>query len=206
VLAISLWPEGGDGTDPVASTGAVPGTTAHRSPLPAATAPGTTGLPTTGRPTRLRNAAADLCLDIKGTPEAGAGAVLAVCSAALTQRWTYDADGLLRSAAGSGLCLDSHADAGVVILGSCAGAGSNRGDDVRYDLTERGELLPRWDRTLALATAADSVGADLVVKVRDGSAGQRWVADAPSASPGSLSIAGTDGPSTRPARPPAKDA
>ncbi|OLZ74476.1 hydrolase [Streptomyces sp. IMTB 2501] len=206
VLAISLWPESGEGADPVASTGAFPGTTAHRSPPPSAGASGTAGRPTAGRPSRLRNAAADLCLDIEGTPKAGAGAVLAVCSAALTQQWTYDADGLLRSAADSGLCLDSHADAGVVILGSCADAGSKRGDDVRYDLTQRGELLPRWDPSLALTTAADRVGADLVVKVRDGSAGQRWVTDAPSASPGSLSTAGTDGPSTRPARPPAKDA
>ncbi|MGW1288112.1 RICIN domain-containing protein [Streptomyces sp. NPDC002586] len=206
VLAIILWPDGGDGTDPVASTSAVPGTSAHRSPPPSATAPGTAGLPAAGRPTRLRNVAADLCLDIKGTPKAGAATVLAGCSSALTQQWTYDADGLLRSAADSGLCLDSHADAGVVILGSCADAGSKRGDDVRYDATVQGELLPRWDRTLALAGSAETAGADVVVKVRDGSAGQRWVTDAPSASPGSLSTAGTDGPSARPTRPPAKDA
>ncbi|MGW3007081.1 hypothetical protein ACWDF6_48270, partial [Streptomyces sp. NPDC001155] len=128
----------------------------------------------------------------------------------LLRRQVHDpadlADGLLRSAADSGLCLDSHADAGVVILGSCADAGSERGDDVRYDATVQGELLPRWDRTLALAGAAETAGADVVVKVRDGSAGQRWVTDAPSASPGSLSTAGTDGPSARPTRPPAKDA
>ncbi|GHE06664.1 RICIN domain-containing protein [Streptomyces alanosinicus] len=199
VLALSLWPEGGDGTDPVASAGAATG----RPAPPSATRPGTAALPATGRPGRLRNAAADLCLDIKGTPKAGAGAVLAGCSTAPTQQWTYDADGLLRSAAGSGLCLDSHADAGVVILGSCAGAGSKRADDVRYDVTVQGELLPRWDRTLALATTAESVGADLVAKVRDGSTGQRWVTDASSASPGSLSVAGTD-PSARPRRTPAR--
>ncbi|MEV5879017.1 RICIN domain-containing protein [Streptomyces sp. NPDC052101] len=205
VLAISLWPQGGDGTDPVASAGAVPGTAAGQSPPVSATAPGATGLPTAGRPTRLRNAAAHLCLDIKGTPKAGAGTVLAVCSAALTQQWTYDADGLVRSAAGSGLCLDSHADAGVVILGACADAGTGRGDDVRYDLTVRGELLPRWDRTLALAATAENAGADVVVKVRDGSFGQRWATDASSASPGSLSVSGTDSPSAGSAQPPAKN-
>ncbi|MEU6776052.1 RICIN domain-containing protein [Streptomyces sp. NPDC046759] len=199
VLAISVWPYGGDGTDPVASTSAVPGTAAGRSPTPAGTAPGTAGLPAAGRPVRLRNAAAGLCLDIEGTPKAGAGVVLAVCSSAPTQQWMYDADGLLRSAADSGLCLDSHADAGVVILGTCAEAGSKRGDDVRYDVTVQGELLPRWDRTLAVAATADTAGADLVVKVRDRSAGQRWVTDASSASPGSLSIAGTGGSSARPA-------
>ncbi|MER6072611.1 RICIN domain-containing protein [Streptomyces sp. NPDC001817] len=197
VLAISAWPDGGDGTDPVASTSAVPGSATGQSPPASGTAPGTARLPTAGRPTRLRNAAAALCLDIKGTPQAGAGAVLAACSSAPTQQWTYEADGRLRSAAASGLCLDSHADAGVVILGTCADAGAKRGDDVRYDLTAQGELLPRWDRTLALATAAGTVGADLVVKVRDGSSGQRWVTDAASASPGSLSIAGTGGPPVR---------
>ncbi|MFI1069138.1 RICIN domain-containing protein [Streptomyces puniciscabiei] len=193
VLAISVWPDGGDGTDPVASTSAVPGG-AGQSPPASATAPGTVGLPAAGRPTRLRNAAAGLCLDIKGTPEAGAGAVLAVCSSAPTQQWTYEADGRLRSAAAVGLCLDSHADAGVVILGTCADAGAQRGDDVRYDLTAQGELLPRWDGTLALATSTDTVGADLVVKVRDGSSGQRWATDTPSPSPSSFSIAGTQSP------------
>ncbi|ANP51182.1 hypothetical protein J2Z21_003080 [Streptomyces griseochromogenes] len=204
VLVISAWPDGGDGTDPVASRGTAPGTDGQ-SPPASATAPGTAGLPSAGRPTRLHNAAADLCLDIKGRPTAGASAVLAVCSAAPTQRWTYDADGLLRSSADSALCLDSHADAGVVILGTCADAGTEREDDVRYDLTVQGELLPRWDETLALAPAGPGAGADIVVKVRDRSADQRWLADGPSASPGSLSVAGTEGPSAQPAELPGTD-
>ncbi|MES9526073.1 RICIN domain-containing protein [Streptomyces capoamus] len=164
VLAVGAWPDGGDGTEPVA-TDAVP--------RPASPSP--TGLPAAGRPGPLRDAAGR-CLDVKGGPEAGASAVLAACSGSATQRWTYETDGLLRSAAGTGLCLDSHADAGVVLLGRCAGAGSERGDDVRYDLTPQGELLPRWDRTLALAAGGDRTGAVLVVKVRDGSAAQRWTA------------------------------
>ncbi|MBL1084428.1 ricin-type beta-trefoil lectin domain protein [Streptomyces actinomycinicus] len=198
VLAVGAWPDGGDGTGPVASTSAVPGS-GGRTPSGSATAPGTAGLPAAGRPVLLRNAAGDLCLDVRGAPEAGAAAVLADCSGTATQRWSHDADGLLRNAAGSGLCLDSHADAGVVILGSCAGAGSERGDDVRYDLTAQGELLPHWDRTLALAGAGGQAGADVVVKVRDRSAGQRWNTDAPTASPGSLSLSGTQDPPARPA-------
>ncbi|MFF9086274.1 RICIN domain-containing protein [Streptomyces sp. NPDC014991] len=196
VLAITVWPDGGGGTGPVASTGTAPGT---RSPSGSATAPGTAGRPAAGRPARWRDAAGR-CLDVRGRLRAGASAVLAVCSGAATQRWTYDSDGLLRSAAGPGLCLDSHADAGVVILGSCAGAGSRRGDDVRYDRTAQGELLPRWDRTLALAAAGDQPGADLVVKVRDGSAGRRWRTDTPTPNPASLPNAATPG---APARPPA---
>ncbi|WP_317633656.1 RICIN domain-containing protein [Streptomyces albidocamelliae] len=144
-------------------------------------------------------------MDVRGTPESGAAAVLAVCSTTAGQQWTYDADGQLRSAAATGLCLDSHADAGVVTLGSCAGAGSKRADDVRYDLTVRGELLPRWDRTVALATAGGEPGSDVVVKIRDRSAGQRWQSDSPTRSPGSLSIAGSDGPAARPAEDTGKD-
>ena len=69
------------------------------------------------------------------------------------------------------LCLDSHVDAGVVILGKCADEKAKRADDVRYDLTVQGELLPRWDEQLALASTAADAGADIVVKVRDGSDG-----------------------------------
>ncbi|MFF9178422.1 RICIN domain-containing protein [Streptomyces sp. NPDC014793] len=190
VVALSAWPDGGDHTAPVASDAAPGGV---RPPTGPATSPGTAGLPTAGRTARLRNAATGLCLDVRGEVRAGASVVLAACAAAPRQQWTYEADGLLRSAAAPRLCLDSHADAGVVILGRCAGAQARRGDDVRYDLTARGELPPRWDRTLALAPAGDRAGADVVVKVRDGSAAQRWRGDAPAASPGSLSVAGGDG-------------
>ncbi|MEU9387916.1 RICIN domain-containing protein, partial [Streptomyces sp. NPDC048279] len=133
--------------------------------------------------------------------KAGAGVVLAVCSSSSTQEWAYESDGELRSVADRGLCLDSHADGGVVILGTCADAGTERGADVRYDLTAQGELLPRWDRTLALATAGADQGADVVVKVRDRSSAQHWLTDpsAPTQSSGSFSIAGTGGPSAQPA-------
>ncbi|MFE0516102.1 RICIN domain-containing protein [Streptomyces sp. NPDC058964] len=206
VLAVSVWPDGGDSTAPVASTGAsgsrgtVPGAGTQSPPAASAS-----GLPATTRWTRLRNAAADLCLDIDGKPRKGAAVVLSACSSAAAQQWAYETDGQLRSAAVSGLCLDSHADAGVVILGTCADKKSERGDDVRYDLTVQGELLPRWDETLALASAGENAGADIVVKVRDGSTGQRWLTDPPSAGHGSLSIAGAGGPSARPARLPDPD-
>ncbi|MGW7256733.1 RICIN domain-containing protein [Streptomyces sp. NPDC054834] len=205
VLAISLLPDGGDGTDPVASTGAsgardtAPGTGSRATPGTSASPPGTAELPNATRGTRLRNAAAGLCLDTDGRPRAGGSVLLAVCSSAATQQWTYETDGLVRSAADPDLCLDSHADAGVVVLGTCADEKADRGDDVRYDLTVQGELLPRWDETLALAGAGEDAGADIVVKVRDSSTGQRWLTDPPSASPGSLSVTGTEGSSAEPA-------
>ncbi|MFJ5303049.1 RICIN domain-containing protein [Streptomyces sp. NPDC088350] len=195
VLAVSLWPDHGGTADPVASTSGSGGS-GHVS----SSAPGTARLPTAPQRTRLRNAAADLCLDIQGTLKAGADTVLAACSSAKSQEWSYETDGLLRSVASPGLCLDSHADAGVVVLGTCADAKAKRGNDVRYDLTVQGELLPRWESGLALTSTTKDAGADVVLKIRDGSATQRWLTDSVSASPGSLSIAGTGGPSPRPAR------
>ena len=78
------------------------------------------------------------------------------------------------------------------------GHDSEGADDVRYDLTVQGELLPRWDQRLALAATTAGTDADIVVKVRDGSPAQRWLADpGASASPGSLSITGTERPEVR---------
>ncbi|MDF3149338.1 RICIN domain-containing protein, partial [Streptomyces sp. T21Q-yed] len=151
--------------------------------------------------TRLRNDDADLCLDIRGEPKAGAGTELAECSADDTQQWSYEKDGRLRSVADPGLCLDSHVDAGVVILGKCVDDDSKRADDVRYDLTVQGELLPRWDEQLALTFTTADAGSDIVVKVRDGSDEQRWLADpVASANPGSLSSEETETPQARAVR------
>lgn len=201
VLAVSALSGGGDGSDAVATAGLVPGGTDPETTPDATPTSGTAGLPAADQATRLRNAAAQLCLDINGAPKAGAGVVLAVCSTANTQQWTFESGGELRSVAGDGLCLDSHADAGVVILGTCAEEHTGRAKDVRYDLTVQGELLPHWDESLALATGGVNPGDDIVVKVRDHTSGQHWLTDAPvpSQSPGSLSVAGTGGHSAHPA-------
>nr|WP_239158425.1 RICIN domain-containing protein [Streptomyces sp. SID13726] len=196
MLASGLWSHD-DGADPAASTSA---TGTDTAPGADTGTPGTAQLPNAPAVTRLRNAAADLCLDIGGTVKKGAAIELAACSAERTQQWSYETDGLLRSEANPELCLDSHADAGVVVLGDCADEKAKRGEDVRYDLTVRGELLPRWDEQLALATTNEDPGAAVVVKVRDGSDQQRWLTDpASSASPGSLSITGSEAPQARPA-------
>ncbi|WP_406005357.1 RICIN domain-containing protein [Streptomyces sp. NBC_00637] len=195
LLAAGMWSDDG-GADPAASTsGTVPGIDSQAATA-SPTAPDTAQLPNAPRQTRLRNAAADLCLDVRGEAKAGAAVELADCSSDATQQWSYDDDGQLRSVAGAGLCVDSHADAGVVILGACVDETDARGDDVRYDLTVQGELLPRWDDALALAPAGEQSGADVVVKVRDQSTGQRWLTDVASATPGSLAVTGTDAPAS----------
>ncbi|WP_405865320.1 MULTISPECIES: RICIN domain-containing protein [unclassified Streptomyces] len=197
LFAAGLW-SNDDGVDPAASNSASGGTAPG---VGSQSTPGTAQLPTLPGQSRLRNVGADLCLDIKGKVKSGAGTDLAACSDARTQQWAYDSDGLLRSVADADLCLDSHVDAGVVVLGKCAAEKAKRGDDVRYDLTVQGELLPRWDEQLALASAGEDPGADVVVKVRDDSSEQRWLADpTTSASPGSLSITGTGSPVAPPAQ------
>ncbi|MFE7233759.1 RICIN domain-containing protein [Streptomyces sp. NPDC002405] len=206
VLGVSLW-SNGDGTAPAASTGAS-GTrdTVHgagsEAPSGGSAAPGTALPSPSTEETRLRNIEAGLCLAVRGEPKAGAATALAECSSAWSQRWTLEDDGLLRSVADPGLCLDSHADAGVVVLGTCAEAGDERGPDVRYDVGARGELLPRWGEGLALTSASPQADADIVVKVGDGTAAQRWAADSASVTPGPLSVAGPDTPSDRRAAPP----
>ncbi|MFB7334484.1 ricin-type beta-trefoil lectin domain protein [Streptomyces adustus] len=189
LLVVGLWPGDDGGADPAASA-SVTGGQASAPATDSQAASGGARLPTGPRQTRLRNADADLCLDIAGVPKAGTAAELAVCSSAWTQQWTYEDDGLLRSMADPALCLDAHADAGVVILGTCAEQTDARGDDVRYDVTVQGELLPRWDETLALAPAGGDPGAGLVVKARDHSLGQRWLSEVTSTDPSASAVTG----------------
>lgn len=143
---------------------------------------------------RLRNAAADLCLDLRGGgAKPGTETKLARCSAKASQQWSYEKNGLLSSVPHPELCLDSHADNGVIALGLCAAPSAARADEVRYDLTVLGELLPRWHEGLAVVPSSLRKGADVVVKVRDGSVNQRWMLDSSTTARGSRSIDGRSG-------------
>lgn len=187
VLAVGTGSSGG-GADPAVSTGVGSGRTVPASP--GASPPTPSGPPAGVERTRLRNLAADLCLDVRGgRARSGAEAELAGCSPARTQQWSYEDDGLLRSVADPGLCLDSGAADGVVALDRCAGPGDAHGDDVRYDLTVRGELLPRARGRLAVTPGSVDRDSDIVVKDRGGSAAQRWRTEPPPV-PRSLSIGG----------------
>ncbi|MGW4549785.1 RICIN domain-containing protein [Streptomyces violaceorubidus] len=197
VLVVSVWSYDGGGADPAASTSAVDKDHGETSATSRPRPPDAAGMPPAADHTRLRNVAANLCLDVRGEPKAGAGARLAECSEAWTQQWTHEDDGLLRSVADPGLCLDARADAGVVILGTCADEGTGRGDDVRYDLGARGELVPRGQKLLALAATTRAPDADIVVKVHDGSDDQRWRTEPVPTADGSLSIESTGAPEAR---------
>ncbi|MFJ4244209.1 RICIN domain-containing protein [Streptomyces iakyrus] len=127
---------------------------------------------------RLRNLDDGLCLDVRGgRARADARIVLTACSTGGSQQWSYQEDGVLRSGADPTLCLGSDPAEGSVVLAGClvhAGV-------VRYDLTVRGELLPRGSRGLAVAPGR---GRDVIVTRRDGSAAQRWTVEAPDATGG----------------------
>ncbi|MGC4983942.1 RICIN domain-containing protein [Streptomyces sp. DT193] len=185
VLAVSLWPNEEGGTDSAAAIGASSSRTlspAQGSQVPPATsAPSTVAeLASKGERTRLRNVDADLCLGLRDARAVeGAEATLDVCSSARTQQWVYERDGLLRSVASTGLCLDARADDGVLLLGRCADGDEKRREDMRYDLTDEGELLSRGRDGLAVAPASTDPGADIVVKVRDYSDIQRWRTERP---------------------------
>ncbi|WP_189150648.1 RICIN domain-containing protein [Streptomyces lacrimifluminis] len=121
----------------------------------------------------LRHVVTGLCLDVRGDRiVAGAGVRLAVCSSAETQQWSYEYDGLLRSLADPSLCLDSRAGDGNVVLAGCVGSTA---DNVRYDVTVQGELLPRWREELAVVPVSLRAGADVVVRTRSGAAGETWM-------------------------------
>ncbi|WP_326783957.1 RICIN domain-containing protein [Streptomyces sp. NBC_00151] len=185
VLAVSLWPNEEGGTDSAAAIGASSSRTL--SPAQGSQVPPVMSTPSTaaevaskGERTRLRNVDADLCLGLRDARAVeGAEATLDVCSSAWTQQWVYERDGLLRSVASAGLCLDARADDGVLLLGRCAGEDEKRREDMRYDLTDEGELLSRGRDGLAVAPASTNPGADIVVKVRDYSDIQRWRTERP---------------------------
>lgn len=175
--------QGGDGP----SAGAVtPGGTVTP---PGTTVPAPGSRPTTASPpppasaghtggalsTRLRNAEAGMCLDIRdGRPQVGTELTLAPCSGSPTQTWRYERDGLLRSAAAPVLCPNSQERSGVVVLRLCA---TQPAVTVRYDLSIQGHVVPRWHAGLGLMPTTAQPGTTVVVKLRDGSASQRWLTD-----------------------------
>ncbi|WP_338776258.1 RICIN domain-containing protein [Streptomyces sp. DG1A-41] len=171
LLAARGWTEEGGTVAPQATWGAVSG----HSVDPESAGTSSAGLPSAasaGHPAevargRLRNLDAGLCLDVRGgRARADARAVLASCSAASLQ-WSYQDDGMLRSAADPTLCLGSDTAEGSVVLAGCLG----HAGVVRYDLTVRGELLPRGAKGLAVAHGK---GRNVIVAGRDGSEAQRW--------------------------------
>lgn len=124
---------------------------------------------------RLRSPATGLCLDAEGgRVGAGTGAVLAACSSAGSQQWSYRRDGMLRSAADPTLCLAADPQARRVLLSGCV----VHVGEASYELTGRGELLLRRHRGLVVAPGSGTASARVVVTKRDGAQRQRWALEA----------------------------
>ncbi|WP_169794488.1 RICIN domain-containing protein, partial [Streptomyces prasinus] len=182
VLPLVLWTTGG--SDDAAARG-------HDRPSesPGAAVGGPSGVPSfrSGEVAkgalrgRLHNAASGLCVGVVGgRAVAGAETELTACSAGKVQQWTYETDGLLRSAAEPDLCLDSRLGYSVR-LARCTGEARKDADSARYDFTVQGTLVPRSGQDLGLAPAATDGSGALVLKARDDTEAQRWAIDTPEA-------------------------
>ncbi|MFD3620078.1 RICIN domain-containing protein [Streptomyces sp. NPDC058676] len=204
VLVTKGWSDEGGTPDPRATWGAASGNSVSPGAVDETPAAGSPSAATVGNRVevghgRLRNVVADLCLDVRGgRSEDGAGTVLTACSTAGSQQWSYQDDGLLRSAVAPTLCLDADADEGSVVLADCV----VHAGEVRYDLTVRGELLLRRGGGLLVAPGA---GKALVVTERDGSAEQQWVLESASGDAAGANERGEtrDGSPGTPGSPPA---
>ncbi|QKW30575.1 ricin-type beta-trefoil lectin domain protein [Streptomyces seoulensis] len=186
VLPLAVWAAvgPGDGAAPAAGGRPSGGAATPSGASAPAPAPTQAGAGDAGRTTlrgRLHNAASGLCVGIVGEKAVpGAETELATCSARPGQQWAYETDGLLRSGAAPGLCLDSHL-AYSVRLAPCVAAAAPGGRDIRYDFTLQGTLVPRFDQDLALTPAATDGAGALVLKTRSRTDTQRWTIDAVSA-------------------------
>ncbi|MGW0577759.1 RICIN domain-containing protein [Streptomyces sp. NPDC002920] len=123
---------------------------------------------------RLRSTGTGRCLDAAGgRAESGAAAVLAVCSSDASQQWSYQEDGLLRSAADPTLCLTVDPVRRTALLAGCVA----HPGEAFFDLTVRGELLLRRDGGQVVAPGTGKARTKAVVVKRDGSEEQRWLFD-----------------------------
>ncbi|WP_306191094.1 RICIN domain-containing protein [Streptomyces sp. MK5] len=184
VLPLALWSVLGSGDDDAPGSGRQPSGTPGPSSGTASpgSSPGSSwaGAGGAGKSTlrgRLHNVASGLCVGIVGGKAVkGAETELTTCSSAPGQQWAYESDGLLRSGAAPGLCLDSHLGWSVQ-LATCPGASAPGARNVRYDFTLQGTLVPRFDQDLALTPAATDGAGALVLKTRARSDTQRWAID-----------------------------
>ncbi|MEU1577525.1 RICIN domain-containing protein [Streptomyces collinus] len=128
------------------------------------------------RAARFHNLGTDLCLDI-GSHDltAGAAAVTSTCAQAVTQLWELDPDGLLRSHADPGLCLNS-ANELAVQLRPCSWAGDGTWE-FRYALSDDGLLIAGRNRSLAVTPAAtrQAEGLPVVLRAPDASLPREFV-------------------------------
>ncbi|EST21041.1 hypothetical protein M878_38330 [Streptomyces roseochromogenus subsp. oscitans DS 12.976] len=182
VLVVRSWSDDNGVPTPGATWGAPadrttrPGGTGARSASSSASSAASAGDPVEVALGNLRGLGSGRCLDVIGdSVESGVGVGLAPCSSAATQQWSYQDDGLLRSAADPSLCLAADPGTKSVVLAGCV----VHAGEVTYDFTVRGEILLRGQEGLALAPCSGCGSGGTSARVglapRDGSPEQRWV-------------------------------
>lgn len=99
------------------------------------------------------------------------------CSGALTQQWSLDSIGLLRSNADPDFCLDSRGDTdrGVGIW-SCASVNGKNGLNLLFTVDGSGAIRPQVAPDFALEPLGSSEGSLLDFDPVDGDSDQRWTA------------------------------
>ncbi|WP_425247432.1 ricin-type beta-trefoil lectin domain protein [Streptomyces sp. NEAU-NA10] len=176
VLPLVVWSALGSGDGSAPGTGDEAGQTPGPAKDTATSGPSWVGAGEDVQGTlrgRLHNVSSGLCVAVAGDKAVkGAETVLAACSSAAGQQWTYETDGLLRNTQNPDLCLDSQLGFSVRLSPCTAGA-----KNIRYDFTLQGTLVPRGNQNLALAPAATDGSGAVVLKNREDSAAQRWVID-----------------------------
>ncbi|MEV6833681.1 ricin-type beta-trefoil lectin domain protein [Streptomyces sp. NPDC051133] len=194
VLVVRSWSDDNGVPHPGATWGAPvgrsTGTGARIAPSPSAAAAGTPVALARGG---LYNLASGRCLDMTGgRPVEGAGVRLAACSAAASQQWSYQDDGLLRSAADPALCLAADTGTKNVAVSDCV----TPAGEVSYDVTVRGEILLRGHHpALVLAVSSGGGSGRVRLAARDGAAGERWtLAPRPDGVPPAGAAPGEPGP------------
>ncbi|WP_175647516.1 ricin-type beta-trefoil lectin domain protein [Streptomyces cyaneochromogenes] len=132
---------------------------------------------------RFHNVATGLCLDIGNRDAvAGATAVTSTCAPVATQLWDLGPDGLLRSHADPGLCLDS-AKVFELEMRPCPEAADDWAADFQFVLSDGGLLIPGRNSRLAVTPAATRqvVGVPVVLRELDASfpsGFERWLTEA----------------------------
>ncbi|MQY37109.1 hypothetical protein SRB17_51130 [Streptomyces sp. RB17] len=178
VLVVRSWSDDNGVPTPGATWGAPAGQTTHPggAGARAATSPSaaSAGKPVEVAHGGLRGLTSGRCLDVRGGGvREGAGVRLALCSSVASQQWSYQDDGLLRSAADPSLCLAADLGTKSVVLAGCV----VHAGEVMYDITVRGEILPRRYEGLALAPGSGVASGRVRLVPRDGSPEQRWVVE-----------------------------
>ncbi|MFF3483254.1 RICIN domain-containing protein [Streptomyces sp. NPDC002701] len=172
LVPLVLWSGGGGDASPSSAPGSG---TASEQPDGRPSGIGAGGAEPGTLSGRLRNLGSGDCVGTaEGKVSAGTEVVLGTCTSSKRQQWSYESDGLLRSLADDGLCLDSRLPSSVR-LGPCEGGGSRA--NARYDFTREGQLVPLERPALALVPVSDDEETGLVLKTRGTGRAQRWEID-----------------------------